>query len=549
MDNNLSQNNSNQVAANAAGEEDDSDFGDFGGFEGAEPGPPSVNQQEQASAQWAVYTAGQGSLRPDLLCAQNAFPPCLDPSDIAGGATGGDQEPTPFEANFALGENLRENGFLDHPGGIAENASNGACNMPLRLASPRSPGLNAGGQVPVSSAPLPDLGIGTVGLGSIAEPHWPGSDVVPNESLSVQSGPPALASAAEEGRRQIVNDAGVGESQPGEAEVEQEGQHVLEAGAEENLAVKKDLENLESENARLREELAQTQGALEPQKSRLEELQTKHTRDLDEIRKAGHDALTVVVEEYKELSRTAVLEQQQASLLHLQERLQNQYDVFQQTLQSQAEELKKLHQDAMAQSEKNMQEALDRARVEQQDRFDAFLEEEKEKQNTALQLAVEAERERSKELLEAAILNEQSKATKMLEEEKEKASESLKSMKEDCVKEMEQAVEEERTKSKELLEESLKDAKEQTREAVKETQEAAQREMKSYVQEQRQADSVLRQRHLSTLDLFLDSARRQISLLLETEASASASADTPSSVNKSDDAESHHQSDSDKPAS
>ena len=139
-----------------------------------------------------------------------------------------------------------QNGIPDHAGGINENASNSAHSASLRLAAPRGQGLNAGGPVPVSPAPLPDLGIGTVGLGSIAEPHWPGSDIVPNESLAAEaalpplpSASPSLASAPDESRRQTVNDADVGESRPREVEVEQDELQVLEASAEENEAVKK----------------------------------------------------------------------------------------------------------------------------------------------------------------------------------------------------------------------------------------------------------------------------------------------------------------------
>ena len=52
------------------------------------------------------------------------------------------------------------------------------------------------------------------------------------------------------------------------------------------------VQELENEVEGHRVEVAQ-------QKQRYDEIQAKHAAELEEIRKAGHDALAVIVEEYK----------------------------------------------------------------------------------------------------------------------------------------------------------------------------------------------------------------------------------------------------------
>lgn len=52
-------------------------------------------------------------------------------------------------------------------------------------------------------------------------------------------------------------------------------------------------------NHALEEELERVKDDLVVQRTRLQDIHTRHAEELEEVRKAGHDALAVVVEQYK----------------------------------------------------------------------------------------------------------------------------------------------------------------------------------------------------------------------------------------------------------
>ena len=60
-----------------------------------------------------------------------------------------------------------------------------------------------------------------------------------------------------------------------------------------------ELASLQSSNLILSQQLERTQGDLTAQRSRLQEVQQQHMELLEAARQSGHDALTVVVEQYK----------------------------------------------------------------------------------------------------------------------------------------------------------------------------------------------------------------------------------------------------------
>ena len=56
---------------------------------------------------------------------------------------------------------------------------------------------------------------------------------------------------------------------------------------------------LTEENSRLQVELSRCREELDTQRSRTQEMESRHDAQLGDIRQAGHDALAVVVEQYK----------------------------------------------------------------------------------------------------------------------------------------------------------------------------------------------------------------------------------------------------------
>ena len=64
-------------------------------------------------------------------------------------------------------------------------------------------------------------------------------------------------------------------------------------------------------------------------------MQEEHNKQLDELRQAGHQTLTVIVEEYKDLLKSTVLQQQEEWNRQLVERLREESQRFTDLLQEQ----------------------------------------------------------------------------------------------------------------------------------------------------------------------------------------------------------------------
>ena len=69
-------------------------------------------------------------------------------------------------------------------------------------------------------------------------------------------------------------------------------------------------------------DLEEVREQLKVQTERYDSMQKCHLVELEEVRKAGHDALAQIVEEYKELVKMSVLRQQEASEKKLKETLE-----------------------------------------------------------------------------------------------------------------------------------------------------------------------------------------------------------------------------------
>ncbi|XP_067654608.1 coiled-coil domain-containing protein 91-like [Haliotis asinina] len=509
--NNIDQANGGVADAPAA--DDDDDFGEFGGFEAADPIPPNVaqpgNQTEAGSSPWAVFASGSGTFRqPDLLCAQNAFPQYLDPSGISGGLTN-DVPANPaqgaqpsFPANLDL-SNHDQITDAAAQARIAENVLDGTLNASTRSVT--SPEV---AQPPSSPAPLPDLGLGGNRLPLMREAS---PDLPPEGAAAEAELQPALQEHVVP--QQIEPAAEIHEHVAPPVRDDEDVQPLVV----ENAKLKKDLEGLSAQNHQLEEDLTQARADLDQQRARLAEIQERHRLELDEVKKAGHDALSVVVEQYKESSRAAVLEQQEASFQHLQEALKHQAECYQQIIQTQISDLRSQHEADLKREEERSREVIETARLQQQEQFQLFLEEEREKQTAEIHKAIQAERESSRRLMEAAITEEQEKAAQTLGKEQERFGEVARDVKERCFEDVKAVIEEERTRQQMLLSTAVEEERQRGQESLRDTQKSSQETIRSYIQEQRQNDSILRQRHLASLDLFLASARQQLQMLMDTE--------------------------------
>nr|XP_036876279.1 coiled-coil domain-containing protein 91 isoform X5 [Manis javanica] len=197
----------------------------------------------------------------------------------------------------------------------------------------------------------------------------------------------------------------------------------LKVSEEEKQRIKKDVESLMENHSVLEKDFLKEkeQEAISLQ-DRYKQLQEKHKQELEDMRKAGHEALSIIVDEYKHQRLLEILD-------------------------AEKELLKEKVKEALLQQSQEQKEILEKC-----------LEEERERNKEALASA-------AKETVKAAIIEEQQRSEKAVEE------------------------------------------------AVKRTRD----ELIDYVKEQKRLDQVIRQRSLSSLELFLSCAQKQLSALIATE--------------------------------
>ncbi|CAG5132483.1 unnamed protein product [Candidula unifasciata] len=534
--------NSARGRGNPENAEDEDDFNDFGGFEAAEPaGDIAASHAQAAASPWALFNAGNVPGRPDLLCAQNRFPTYLDPSDISGASTEAmnvnlsypaGNRPVQPQADLFDVQFPENQGLLDQAR-IAENVLDGTLD-----------GATGAGFIPahsVANGRLPDIGLGINEnrlFNQAEELNLPEALIAENPPLLelplegvplvnwANAEPQEAASREEhnilEPQRNVENMAeeNAVEEQPAESALS-EASRVTEAALQERL-------NLVTErNHALEEELERVKGDLAAQRSRLQDIHTRHTEEMEEVRKAGHDALTVVVEQYKEQSRAVVLEEKEVAQRHLLETLDAQMTAFKDMLRLQQELHEQQKEDDRRELGLRIDRAVEESRQQQQEQFDVFLARERAAQVEAQEKSLEAERTATQERFQKAVAEQQEKTEARLRELEGAYSQKLEEERQSHELALKAVREEEKRLAQEQITLMVSEERERGRAAIRSALDSSMVDVRSYIEEQRQADSRVRRRHLASLDVFLESSRQQIRLLLESEKPESTSSTAP----------------------
>lgn len=289
----------------------------------------------------------------------------------------------------------------------------------------------------------------------------------------------------------------------------------LSIAEEEKLQLRKELDALLEKIKPLEDETKNLQEILAKQKEKYEQLQEQHQEQITEIRKAGHDALAVIVEEYKELSRKVVLEQQEENKIRLETVLEDQKTKFQSFLQDQQESFQRLLQEESQKNEKKALDLLEDEKQRHKAEIEAYLEEEKIKSKEALKKAMEDAREQNYEAIEATRTEERKKYEDFVAEYREAIKTSTDQEGKRLQSFLEESMKEANGRNQVALESSLTEERKRGRQYAEEVKEQTKMEMLKYLAEKQEADKAARQKHLHCLDLFLESARAQLKALME----------------------------------
>ncbi|XP_052825138.1 uncharacterized protein LOC106882475 isoform X3 [Octopus bimaculoides] len=542
------------------GLESDDEFGEFGGFQAAEPVPPHEPQGIAAGPNagnlpWMMFPPDLQQRpvhsQPDLLCAQNTFPRHLDsppsvhdrmaPDSVVTGAAVVSQ----FDANLLpdIGQNLNHgmqpnmmNGMFNAPPSVADHQAR-RCDLSnsvagVDLVSPAGPSWRrpSYGHEGLSMADVPDLNQPASWRhgNASASPRCPSFDEVLNgpqhyvpdqrmqQPLPQPPHPPAPLPQQEQQQQHhqslpphhhphhqrahppsqqqqqqqqqqqpppsVIED--LGGATGGLPVVPKQERRRDHSDGQRDSYLLKQLDELRSRNIELTSRVDSLQVQLSEQKSKYESLQAKHASDLEAIRQAGHDALAVVVEEYKSLCRTAVLQQQEVAESHLKEKLKSEADQYTQMLQ-------------------------------EQDEFEKYFHQEQNRYQESLQKVMSEEQTLHQRALDEALHQQQLESQKKFKEEMTMMKYEMKSMQNKYLEEREKALQEEKESREKLLNDLVQNERRKLSQIRAEVVSDCKTEMKNYMAEQRQLDNQLRQQHYVALDLFLESARQQLKLLMD----------------------------------
>ncbi|NXE89644.1 CCD91 protein, partial [Menura novaehollandiae] len=253
---------------------------------------------------------------------------------------------------------------------------------------------------------------------------------------------------------------------------------------EEKLKIKKELEYLLEKHSVLEVDFLKEK-KVTPHQDHYKTLQEKHKQELEDMRKAGHEALTIIVEEFKALLQSTV-QQQEAAIekqyilaiekhSHKCEELLNaQHQRLLDILEAEKEVLSEKIEEALMQQSQKHKEVLDKC-----------LEEERQRSKEAVAAAAKAEKEVVQEAVLKAVEEERRNMEKIHAEERKLWEAERDSHKEKIAQAVSEAMQEQRKQNQEIVKEALMEEQKRSEKAIEEAVKRTREELMEYIKEQK----------------------------------------------------------------
>nr|XP_058937544.1 coiled-coil domain-containing protein 91 isoform X1 [Kogia breviceps] len=294
----------------------------------------------------------------------------------------------------------------------------------------------------------------------------------------------------------------------------------LKVSEEEKQRIKKDVESLMEKHSVLEKDFLKEkeQEAISFQ-DRYKELQEKHKQELEDMRKAGHEALSIIVDEYKvvALLQSSVKQQVEAIEKQYISAIEKQAHKCEELLNTQHQRLLEMLATEKELLKEKIKEALTQQSQEQKEILEKCLEEERQRNKEALVSAAKLEKEALKDAVLKGIEEERKNLEKAHAEERELWKSEHAKDQEKVSQAIQRAIQEQREISQETVKAAIIEEQKRSEKAVEEAVKRTRDELIEYVKEQKRLDQVIRQRSLSSLELFLSCAQKQLSALIATE--------------------------------
>ncbi|XP_025021394.1 coiled-coil domain-containing protein 91 isoform X1 [Python bivittatus] len=295
----------------------------------------------------------------------------------------------------------------------------------------------------------------------------------------------------------------------------------LQTADEEKGRIKKELEDL-LEKYRILETnfLKEKEDKLISHQDIYNKLQEKHKLELEDLRKAGHQALSIIVEEFKAMLKAVVQEREGALEKQHVSAVEKQAQKCEELLNAQHQRLLDMLEKEQKILEEKTKESLLQQSQEYKEMLENCMESERERNKEALAAAAKIEKEDLQAAVLAAVTAERENMKKLHDQEKELWQAERIRDREKIAQAVEEAAERERQSSQEMVKAAILEEQRKSEKAVEEAVKQTREELMEYLKEQKRLDQVIRQRSLSSLELFLSCAQKQLGCLLQEETTA-----------------------------
>eukprot|EP00070_Physeter_catodon_P022682 XP_023984819.1 coiled-coil domain-containing protein 91 isoform X5 [Physeter catodon] len=267
----------------------------------------------------------------------------------------------------------------------------------------------------------------------------------------------------------------------------------LKVSEEEKQRIKKDVESLMEKHSVLEKDFLKEkeQEAISFQ-DRYKELQEKHKQELEDMRKAGHEALSIIVDEYKNqaLLQSSVKQQVEAIEKQYISAIEKQAHKCEELLNTQHQRLLEMLATEKELLKEKIKEALTQQSQEQKEILEKCLEEERQRNKEALVSAAKLEKEAIKDAVLKGIEEERKNLEKAHAEERELWKSEHAKDQEKVSQAIQRAIQEQRNISQETVKAAIIEEQKRSEKAVEEAVKRTRDELIEYVKEQKRASVI-----------------------------------------------------------
>ncbi|XP_069662925.1 coiled-coil domain-containing protein 91 isoform X3 [Haliaeetus albicilla] len=243
----------------------------------------------------------------------------------------------------------------------------------------------------------------------------------------------------------------------------------------------------------------------------------KHKQELEDMRKAGHEALSIIVEEFKALLQSTVQQQEAAIEKQYILAIEKHSHKCEELLNTQHQRLLDILEEEKEVLSGKIEEALMQQSQKHKEVLDKCLDEERQRSKEAAAAAAKAEKEVVQETVLKAVEEERRNMEKIHAEERKMWEAERDRHKEKIAQAVWEAMQEQRKHNQEIVKEALMEEQKRSEKAIEEAVKRTREELMEYIKEQKRLDQVVRQRNLHSLELFLSCAQKQLGVLLKEE--------------------------------